>query len=192
MSDAMTQASQTGATSTDYDDVISRPLPPGVHPGDPSEYISQDFGTNYPVGVERARPAQPNTGKPPYGVDNSKAIPVFQRASHDGDVRIVVVNQTTNGGTAVAVNRQRGRQRVVLSVPSKLPDGVTVPLGVTFGFAEADVQTGGNASCGVINQGDPPIVIFTEAPIWLGLIGANATGACQVLTENNPPTALDA
>lgn len=181
--DPMTQASETGATSTDWNDVVSRPLPPGVHPDDQAEIVSSDFGTNSPVPPDRSRPAQPLTGRPPYSVENFQAIPVYQRASDDGDVRIVQVN-ANNGGTAIACNRQRGRQRVTLSVPSLLPDGVTVPNGVIWGFQEGDVQGAGNGSCGILNPGDS-VTIATEAPIYLGLIANKASGAAQVLTETN-------
>jgi hypothetical protein len=181
----MEEASETGASSTDWNDVVSRPLPPGVHPGDPSEHVSSDFGTNYPVPTEKAAPAQPRTGRRPYDVENWQAIPVYQRASAQADVRTIVVNQGTNGGTALACGRQKGRIRVSLAVPSKLPDGTTVPNGVTFAFDEGSVQQGGNGSPGVLNLGDS-VTIETEAPIWLGLIGANTTGACMVVTEVNP------
>jgi hypothetical protein len=159
------------------------PLPAGVHPTDPSETMSPDFGTN-----RAAPPDTPGsrytTGKPPWQVQNSDALPVFQRSASDWTVKIVVVNSSQNGGTAIAVGRQRGRVSVTLSVPTLLPNG-TVPLGVVFAPTEDEVQAGANAG-GVLNPGDS-VTIYSEAQVYVGVIGAAASGAVQVKVEFNPP-----
>lgn len=178
----MQAASETGAESTDWNDVVSRPLPPGVHPYDPAEVISSEFGRNYPVPSERAEPAQPNTGKPAFSTENWQAIPVFQRGSKVAKVQIVVVN-ANNGGTAIGCGRVPGRVSVTLSVPTALADG-SAPLGVIWGFSEDAVQQG--TQYGILNPADS-VTLTTEAPIYLGLIPGNATGACQVIEEINPP-----
>jgi hypothetical protein len=150
------------------------PLPPGVHPNDPGEVLGPNFGA--------AAAAPPDTagdrygiGRPPWNIKNPDAVAVFQRASSDWTVKIVKVSAAQNGGTAIAVGRQKGRQSVTL----------TVPLGVIFAPTEDEVQAGTNAG-GVLNPGDS-VTIATEGPVQIGCIGAAASGAVQVVVEYNPP-----
>jgi hypothetical protein len=158
------------------------PLPPGVHPYDPSvPYMGGEVLEPQPIPQDTPGDKF-TTGTQAFPIENGQALPVFQRAAEDWSVRIIKVN-ANSGSTAVAVGRQKGRQAATLSVPTLLPDG-TVPLGVIFGPTEDEVQAGGNAG-GILNPGDS-VTINTEAPIFLGVIPGNATGACQVVIEFNP------
>lgn len=170
-----------GAYSLGADTLVAPPT--GVHPNDLSEPLGPGFGSGAPTPPDTAGDRF-TTGKPPWKTANKDATPVFERASHDFTVQIVAVNSAIEGGTAIACGRQKGRKSVTLSVPTVLPSGV-VPFGVTFAPDQDAVQAGINAA-GVLNPGDS-VTINTEAPVWLGLIGANLTGWCQVVIEYNPP-----
>jgi phage baseplate assembly protein gpV len=155
------------------------PLPPGVHPMDPSTgpdpvpALPDTVGNRY------------NTGAAPYKTDNDGAVPVYQRAAHEWDVNIIVVN-STDAQPAEVVGRQKGRQSVTLTVPTTLPNGTT-PDGVVFGpnrGALQQTEVGGGA--GVLNAGDS-VTINTEAPVYATVITGNATGAVQAVVEFNPP-----
>lgn len=160
----------------------NRDLPVGVHPLDRAEptHGQLAFGTASPASADTMTAYTP--GRKPFATDNPNALGVFQRASADWSARVIVVDASMSGGTAQATGRQRGRVSVTLSVPATLADGST-PLGVLFAPTEDAVQAGGNA-CGLLNVGDS-VTLYTEASVWLGVIGANATGACMVLAEFN-------
>ena len=158
------------------------PLPPGVHPNDPSELLGPNFGGHGPAPQDTPGNRY-TTGLPPWKVENSAATPVFQRASHDWTVKIIKVD-SNNGGTAVACGRQKGRQSVTLLVPTLLPDGTT-PAGVVYAPTEDEVQAGSNAG-GILNPGDS-VSIATEGPVYVGVIGAATSGAVQVTIESTPP-----
>lgn len=173
-------ATETGIDTRNTD---IGPLPPGVHPDDPSEYMGPGFGAN-PAAPPDIAGDRFTTGAPPWKQTNDKAFPVFQRASSDGSVQLVVPNASFNAGTAVACGRQKGRQAVTLTVPTLLANGLP-PSGVVYGFTLDAVEAGGNGA-GILNPGDSR-TIRTEAPIWVGVIGTNQTGAVEVLIEFNPP-----
>jgi len=157
-------------------------LPPGVAPEDPSvPYGPGDrLPNDSPVGEDGAQAY--STRPPAFPVNNPRALPVYQRAASDWTGRVVTVD-SNNGGTALAVGRVKGRDAVTIWVPSTLPNGTT-PNGVIIGPSEDEVQQGLNSGI-VLNPGDS-ISIRSEAAVWVGLIGANTSGACQVMQEFNP------
>jgi hypothetical protein len=69
-------------------------------------------------------------------------------------------------------------------VPTTLPNG-NAGVGCLFGPDEDQLQQGLNAA-GVLNPGDS-VTINTEAPVYIGCIGAAATGDVQAVVEFNPP-----
>jgi hypothetical protein len=161
-------------------------LPPGVDPMDRSVIV----GGSHP---DHNRPTQPDlagntyqTGHQPYNKENWEALQVFQRSASTGSVKVVVVD-INGGGTAQACQKQPGRISVTMSVPLKLADGVTVPNGVTWSFSEGDLQGPAATDCGVLNPGDS-LTLYVECQLWVGLIGANTTGAVQVIQLMNPPS----
>lgn len=150
-------------------------LPPGVHPMDPS-------------GGGDARAAKPDTygskangtGKPAFGTPTDKALGVFQRSAHDWTANRWVLSNNTN---AVEVaGRSKGRTRIVLSCPTSAND--TLSLGVVVGPTEGEVQNG--IGGWPIYPGES-LTLDTEAPVWVGLLGANATGVVRVAAMINPP-----
>jgi hypothetical protein len=158
-------------------------LPPGVDPYDRSVVLAGHIDANAVTAPDQGQAYQ--TGHKPYPKDNWEALPVFQRAAKNFTVRIVVVDANA-GGTAIAASEQKGRQSITMSIPTLLADGVTAPNGVTFSANEGDLQGAASNDCGILNPGDS-VTIETEAKVYVGLIGANTTGAVMVITTNNPP-----
>jgi hypothetical protein len=125
------------------------------------------------------------TGTKRFAGDSGKAVPVFQRAATDANFGAISVG-LTSGGTALVVNRQKGRVSVTLSVPLTYTNAagvVSSPNGVVIATLEGEAQTAG--SCFQLNPGDS-ITVATESPIWAGLIPGNTTGVVQWFVEYNP------
>ena len=157
-------------------------LPPGIHPRDPSvDYSGGTLPTDMPAPHDLAGNRFATTHRRPFDTNPAEALAVWQRASSDWTARVVSVD-ANSGGTALVVGRQRGRGSVTVWVPSTLPNG-TSPNGVVIAASEDEAQSamGGVA----LNPGDS-ITINTEGPVYAGLIGANTTGACQVVVDYNP------
>jgi hypothetical protein len=152
------------------------PVTPGVHPDHDLPLPAENADTNYV------------TGRPAFDRDNSEAVPTFQRSAHDWSSRVIWVD-ANSGGTAIAGGRMPGRVDITLAVPLLLSNGVA-PLGVVYGPTEADVQAAqigqGSGLVPCLNPGDS-ITLYTEASVYVGLIGTNATGAVQVTQHFNPP-----
>jgi len=155
---------------------VDVPLPPGTHPFDPSVAWN---GGNLPDATAAPADAvhEPGPrGRVPFSTDNGAALAVYQRGDHDWSANRIVVD-VNNGGSVQAVGRQRGRAGVILSVP-------TGGLGVVFAPSEGEVLNA--ASCPQLLPGGS-ILISTEAPVWVGLIGVNATGTVDVICTYNAP-----
>lgn len=188
MSNTMNQDTMGRDTEVYTDTEQYTPLPPGVHPNDPSEIIAPGFGDNAAAPPDTVGNRY-STGAPPWQTANADATPTFERAAHDFSVQVVVANAGTNGGTAIAAGRTKGRKAVTLAVPALLSNGVA-PLGVVYGptqdQCEANAPGVGQGLMPVLNPGDS-VTIATEAQVFIGVIPGNATGAVQVTEEINPP-----
>lgn len=181
------------------------PLPPGVHPNDPS--IAFDPGTSPTDAHPDANNPVPHDtpgnryskGRKPWSQENDQALPVFQRGSHELAVGLAIVNQQ-NGGTALIVGRNKGRRQLRLWLPANvatnqllLPSGAaligtgvinTGILGCVVSAVEGELQVGGGI---VINPGDPAITLEYEGSLYLGLLPGNTVGYCQWANMFNPP-----
>lgn len=167
---------------------------PGLHPHDPAEVVGPNFGRGNVVPVGTDNTNRYTKGDRPFHTENKEALPVFERSAQHWTVRTIQIN-ASNGGTAIAVGKQKGRKSVTLSVPYLVPGtGTQNQFSVTYAPEEGDLQNGN--TCGVIPP--PSLVLFganvtlhTEDAIWVGLgtdnTGAPATvGYVTVVTEINP------
>jgi hypothetical protein len=155
------------------------PLPPGVHPMDQSVPLGADGsllesdGPPSSVGPAGA----PATRHKPWHRDNEDALPVFQRAAHDWSVDRYIV-QAANAPNLLS-GRMKGRTRTVVWVPTGSA------LGVMIAPTMGEVQQGSGI---VINPGDPPLNIDSEASVYGGVIPGNAAGGpVQIIRYYNPP-----
>jgi hypothetical protein len=180
----VTDISDQDSMGTDTN-VANVMLPIGVHPNDPGEPVVPGFGTNAAAPPDTVGNRY-STGAPPWKVENSEATPVFERASHDFSANVIVANSNSNGGTAVAAGRVKGRKAVTLSVPATLSTGLATPAGVVWGPTEDSVQQPAGTFMPVLNVGDS-VTIATEAHVYVGVIPGQPTGYVQVVEEINPP-----
>lgn len=125
-------------------------------------------------------------GNKRFGTDNGRAVPMFQRASHDFTTGQTYTG-TANGGISIIVGRQAGRKSVTIDVPNSYYNMagtlVTSPIGVTVGQTEGELQGPGG---GIQLLAGSSVTIETEAPIWVGLLPGQTTGFCQWVVEYNP------
>lgn len=163
-------------------------IPPGVHPGDASTATENVPGA--PQDHEKGQQHSP--GRTPWGTDNEVALPVFQRSAYGwGAGAIQIAPGGEMGGTAIIAPRQKGRQKVTVWCPSKMPNGVA-PLAVLIAPDQASIQNlqaGAGTSapgCFVLNPGDPVVVIETEGEVWAGIPGGAATAGVQYVVTTNP------
>jgi hypothetical protein len=145
-------------------------LPPGVHPLDPSiPHTGGPITEPHVVPLDEVRQDY-HQGKAPFDVDNVKALPVYQRASHDWTANYLLVSNTIQG-----IGRQPGRSSVTIDVPST---GTAVIIAPTQG--EVDQSDGIT-----LNPGDSR-TIYTEAPVWIGPAVSGTIGTANVQAEYNP------
>lgn len=156
-------------------------LPPGVHPRDPSAAYERN-----PVSADTADQLWNQSRQPPWSVDNSEALAVYQRCASDWSAGLTQVGGQNNA--VKVIGRQKGRQSVTLAVPTALPDGSS-PNGVVVGSSEGAVQQAVNANAGgvwILNPGDS-VTIYTEASVWAGPLVGQTTGWVQFVVAFNPP-----
>jgi hypothetical protein len=156
-------------------------IPGGVHPGDAS--TASEHG---PAPYDEEKPQQHRPGRKPWDTANEEALPVNQRASRDwGPGTCYVSTGGVNSGVSIVVGRQKGRSSITIWVPSLMPNGVA-PLGVLIAADPSALQTQGvPTDVVVLNVGDS-VTIASEGAVWAGVIGANASGACQFIQTTNP------
>lgn len=156
----------------------------GVHPLDQSVPV-QDGRL-----VEPDRP--PSTGpdqlgpqgvrtKAPWSTSNEDAIPINQRAPHDWFGSTYTPNATGNNVTRIS--RLKGCKKTVLSIPAVA--NVATALPVIIAQDEGDVNQGAGVE---LYPGEAPLIIESEGPIFIGVVGANATGGpVRVIRFIDPP-----
>lgn len=155
-------------------------LPAGVHPGDPSGPESFDSA------AEATRDRAVRQGRAPFSTDNGDAFATYERSASNWRAGLIAVN-ANQGGTAQVVGRLKGRKQLWLWVPSHVVIGgavVVTPAGVMFADTEGELQGGGGA---LLNVGDPPLAIDSEAAVCVGLVPGQATGYVQFIDLMNPP-----
>ena len=160
----------------DTNQAVDVPLPPGVHPMDPSQVW---LGGNMPDALAAPHDyagAPHPTGRAPFHNDNTEALAVYQRGDKEWSANRIVVD-TNNSGTVQLIGRQKGRVGVTLSVPSSAATGIV--------FAPTEGEVLNSQSCPALLPGDS-ITIPTEASVWAGVIGANTTGTVDVIATYNP------
>jgi hypothetical protein len=149
-----------------------QPLPPGVHPNDPS--VAWSGGPLHEAPT--VPPDRPEThyqrGQQPFSQDNSQALPVFERAAHDWTGNTWVLTQTRQ-----VAGRQVGRKSVTLWNKS------SSATSVFFAPVEGEVDQGQALS---LDPGDS-ITIPTEAPVYAGPGPLVASCTVQVMATYNPP-----
>lgn len=156
---------------------LEAPIFPGHHPGDRSAGgIDEDQAVDEDHASER-RPS----GHQPFDTKNLDAVPTFERASSDWTSGTAILGGS--GVTFQVAGRQRGRKAITLSVPSSYPN-VSAIVGVAIGNSESEIQ-GDAQQPYVLNEGDS-ISIYSEAPVWVGLISGQTTGIVQWKVEYNP------
>lgn len=159
-------------------------LPVGTHPGDQRAPIQPGFDSNLPIGPD-THGDHYQQGRKPWGTDNDQALTVWQRASHDWSIGLIVVT-TANDGISQIIGRQPGRASVALWVPEQvLVAGVltTTPAGVCLAPTAGELANGVNNA--VLNVGDS-IDIPTEGGFYAGLIPGFTTGYVQYVSLTNP------
>ena len=151
---------------------------PGTAPDDLAGFHSE-FPGDAPVAPDTAELHDVTRGRPQFKTANADAVATFTRAAHDWDsgARTVSANNPI-----MVVGRQRGRTSTVIWVPTKDANGAT-PNGVVFGSTEGELQGAGYPA--LLNVGDSA-EIDSEGAVWVGVIGANATGLVCFLTNYNP------
>lgn len=154
-------------------------LPPGVHPED-RRASPTDVASPVPAPLPSANG---RTGRPPFSVDNARAMAVYQRAAKtwDGGPTRVLKRK---GPVCVAV-RRKGRHSVTLAVPTTVVLSgvlVTVGNGVLVSATEGEAnQTKGK----VLNVGDS-VTLYTEAPVYVTTLPGATTGIVTVVELYNP------
>lgn len=154
-------------------------LPPGIHPTDRRESATDVTSpVPAPVPTQNGR-----TARPPFLVENARAMAVYQRAAKTwdgGPVRILKGKEPAS----VAV-RRRGRHSVTLSVPSTVVLSgvlVTVTNGVLVAASKGEAElTKGK----VLNIGDS-LTLYTEAPVYVTTLPTATTGIVTVIELYNP------
>ena len=152
-------------------------LPPGTHPQDPSVLAGRvDFAAGPPVPLDTAQ-GPPATGRRPWAVDNPEALGVFMRAAATWSANTITLSRTLQ-----IIGRQRGRTHVSLWVPSSAAAGVIVAP------TEGEVDSGDGVT---LYPGDS-LAIYSEAPIYGGVIIGQASGTVAVVAYLNPAGSLGA
>lgn len=160
---------------------IDSDLPVGTHPGDQRENIGPNFDANMPIGPD-VHGSQGRVGRKPFDVPADQALGVWQRASADWDVGLVVVT-AANDGVSKVVGRQVGRASLALWVPtSVIINGVltATPAGVVIAPDPGNLFQGA-----VLNVGDS-LQLLTEASCYIGLLPGQASGYLQYVSLTNP------
>lgn len=149
-------------------------LPSGVHPLDQSMPADEAARwSDNPVPHDQG-PLRANRGRAPWSVQSPQALAVFQRLADTLAVQFTVVD-ANQGGTAKIVNRQPGRTRLSLWVPSSyFPGGVlaAIPAGIMWGPDEGELQQGGGVPLFVGDSAD----VSSESSVWAGLQPGQAIG----------------
>jgi len=172
--------------------VMSRPAPvpdgPIEVPAQPRPADSPDdrgVPERYPGG----QPVPPDTpgggsprGRESFATENDEAIATFERACEAWTGQ-----QFTISGPTQIVRRMKGRKQATIFVPATDVNGNAIS-GVTIGPDDSEVQNVGGAVVGspLFLLPGMSITIESEAPVWAGLIGSNATGYVCVMTTDNP------
>lgn len=160
-------------------------LPVGTHPGDQRSYVGPGFDANMPIGPD-LHGKQYTQGRKAWGTDNDQALTVWQRASHDWSIGLIVVTQD-NDGVSQIIGRQPGRASLSLWVPTSVMIAgtlTTTPAGVmlapTSGELSANTTNGA-----VLNVGDS-LQILSEGSCYAGLIPGQTVGYIQYVSLTNP------
>lgn len=139
------------------------------------------YAGEHPVPHDTAGGDAPR-GQESFDVDNDESTPVFQRATEAW----TGAQFTITGPTQIA-RRMKGRTQVTVFCPNTDVNGNSI-LGVTIAPDPSEVQNAAGAIVGspLFLLPGMSITIPTEAPVWAGLIGTNATGFVCVMTTDNP------
>lgn len=135
-----------------------------------------DIAAGPPVPLDTAQ-GPPATGRRPWAVDNPDALAVFMRASASWSANTFTLSRTLQ-----LIGRQRGRTHVSLWVPASASAGVLIAP------TEGEVDNGDGVE---LAPGDS-IAIYTEAPIYGGLVTGQTTGVVAVVAYLNPGGSLGA
>jgi len=125
------------------------------------------------------------TGVPPWQTLNSKGVPVYQRASQEWDASTIYVGSNTGGFDPVKlIDRQDGRDWVIVSVPATGPGNVTTPCGVYIAARDAPLQAAGGPLGFFIPVGQS-ITLTIEGAVWAVSAITGAVTFCCVATGYN-------
>lgn len=157
-------------------DDFSTALPVGVHPRDSAVTVvpGQNLDSDTPVNQDGPGPQGFRT-QPPWSTENEQAVPVYQRAAHDWSANQYTLSSTR--GPIQLAGRRRGRQSVIVWVPT------SASLGVVVSPDEGDIEQGAGVT---LSPGDS-IELPTEATVYGGVIVGNSSGTAYVVELYNPP-----
>ena len=130
-------------------------------------------------------PHEQQTGQPPWQTSNARSVPVYQRASQEWEALTVYVGSNTGGLDPVKlVDRQNGRDWVIISVPATGPSGNATPCGVYIAARDAPLQAAGGPLGFFIPIGQS-LTLTIEGSVWAVAAIAGATTFCCVASGYN-------